>query len=119
MNELIEALRHCAKNGCSRCIALLDDGRCRFHGRNGLYDAAAKAIEKLSVQAPTWISVEERLPEYQYQVCLVCGPRGGMRVARFWQAAGTDFVKWTDTGTGKNVKVTHWMPLLPPSVRSN
>lgn len=58
-----------------------------------------------------WIKCSERLPEYQYQVCLVCGPRGRIRVAMFWQALGTDFVKWTDKGTGKTVKVTHWMRL--------
>ena len=47
---------------------------------------------------PQWIPVTKQLPE-QDQICLVCGKKGGVYVARFWTNGKT--VLWTKTGTGK------------------
>lgn len=60
-----------------------------------------------------WISVKDRLPE-NGSVCLVCGAKGGMRVARLrtWEKGAG----WTVIGTGKLFNASHWMELpAPPS----
>lgn len=58
-----------------------------------------------------WISVNEKLPE-NGSICLVCGAKGGIRVARFRSVRA----EWTIVGTGKYFNATHWMELpAPPS----
>lgn len=65
----------------------------------------------MEVSFVEWISVKDRLPE-NGSICLVCGAKGGMRVARF----RTVRAEWTVVGTGKYFTVTHWQPLpAPPS----
>ena len=58
-----------------------------------------------------WISVEDRLPDND-AICLVCGKKGGMRVARVY--VGKNYAWWTVVGTGKYFNATHWMSLPEP-----
>lgn len=69
-----------------------------------------------------WNRIDEKLPDHD-QICLVCGKRGGMRVARAYIPAkaieqywhGTKNTVWfTIIGTGKQFNATHWMPLPEP-----
>lgn len=62
----------------------------------------------MGVPSP-WVSVKDRLPE-NGSICLVCGAKGGMRVARFRSVRA----EWTIVGTGKYFNATHWMPLPSP-----
>ena len=57
-----------------------------------------------------WIPVDERLPE-PGAIVLVCGKKGGMRVARAFYTALTSKPLWTVVGTGKCFNATHWMEL--------
>ena len=78
--------------------------------------------EMVEAQVPRWISVKDRLPEHDAK-CLVCGPKGGMKVARaflpavaaaeHWQG-DPDTIWWTVVGLGRYVVATHWMPLPEP-----
>ena len=43
--ELIKALRWCQKRGCSKCVALLDNGSCKYGGAIKIFEAAANALE--------------------------------------------------------------------------
>ena len=58
-----------------------------------------------------WISVDNRFPDNN-AICLVCGKKGGMRVARAYVCK--NYTWWTVVGTGKVFNVTHWMPLPEP-----
>jgi hypothetical protein len=63
-----------------------------------------------------WISVDDRMPENN-AICLVCGKKGGMRVARAYVTrtyVGKSYIWWTVVGTGKSFNATHWMPLPEP-----
>lgn len=55
-----------------------------------------------------WISVNNSFPEDK-EICLVCGAKGGMRVARFYLRGSKP--EWIVVGTGKTFNVTRWMPL--------
>lgn len=43
--ELIKALRWCQTHGCSKCVALLESGSCKYGGAIKIFDAAADALE--------------------------------------------------------------------------
>lgn len=45
--ELVNALRWCHTRGYSKCVALLDNGSCKYGGAIKIFDAAADAIERL------------------------------------------------------------------------
>lgn len=70
------------------------------------------ALEVSALPSP-WVSVKDKLPE-NGSVCLVCGAKGGMRVARLrtWEKG----VGWTVIGTGKLFNASHWMELPAPPV---
>jgi len=111
--ELIRALRHCAKrgvcNGCPRC------GKRIKNCPTELYREAADAIEKLS--KPRWVSVNERLPEDG--VSVLCWyeyyhwskekvlPEYGIGYQYHGQWGG-------EAGTGRDCNVIAWMPLQEP-----
>ena len=68
-------------------------------------------IEMNLLNIPTadkWIPCSERLPE-DGEICLVCGKKGGMYVARIDRHGF-----WTITGTGKFATPIAWMPLPKP-----
>lgn len=73
--ELIEALRWCQKRGCSKCVALLDNGSCKYGGAIKIFDATADALEEaekriaeLMPKEGEWIE-----DEYGYIHCSRCG----------------------------------------------
>lgn len=68
------------------------------------------AVDAVQV-AQQWISVKDRMPDND-AICLVCGKKGGMRVARVF--VGKTYSWWTIVGTGKYFNATHWMPLPEP-----
>jgi hypothetical protein len=43
--ELITALRWCQTRGCGKCVALLDNGSCKYGGAIKIKFAAADALE--------------------------------------------------------------------------
>lgn len=71
-------------------------------------------IQQLEAQVPKWISVEERLPEgEEYVLCWYKDEFGDE-----WSTVG---LKWgcawdldIDDNSGRNLTVTHWMPLPKP-----
>lgn len=64
-------------------------------------------------QKQKWIPCSERLPEND-EICLVCGRKGGICVARFWRNKENTLYLWTKTGTGKFINAISWMPLPEP-----
>ena len=73
--ELVNALRCCAKGECYRCGMRVDKQNCqenvlsvaadRIANQNTHILALQKEIEGLRAQLPRWIPVTERLPEKQ------------------------------------------------------
>lgn len=58
---------------------------------------------------PTWISVEEKLPEFQGEyICCVKGT--GIRIRTFKEWITGSRMRWWCNGQ-ETKKVTHWMPL--------
>lgn len=106
----LKRLRRCGLFKCRECEYESIAG-CRMK----LNADAADAIEELLAKVPTWISVEERLPEVEQSV-LFCvfgrsvgegtyrGHDGFHHVWKMYAVAGT---YWDD-------EVTHWMPLPAP-----
>lgn len=78
--ELIAALRWCQTRGCSKCVALLDNGSCKYGGAIKIFEAAADALEaaeqriaELEAQLQKegeWIGVA---PDIDTVQCSVCG----------------------------------------------
>lgn len=137
---LAKSFRHCAeKRECASCPMYVKERKCPdFEVRKLSADAIeellserddwetiakykAKIIEKMESeqrdilrQLPTWISVEERLPE-KHQAVLFYIP---------WNK--TNMIGWIDEGDGINlegygkcydfslIKPSHWMPLPKP-----
>ena len=57
-DELIKALRWCQIRGCSKCVALLENGSCKYGGAFKIFEAAADALE----------AAEKRIAELEKQV---------------------------------------------------
>lgn len=77
--EIVQALRCCAEGECKDCAMHEDKQRCQ----ENLLDKAAEAIERLTAEnaalrekVPQWISVEDRLPEPETDVLIVCNRNG-------------------------------------------
>lgn len=56
--ELIKALRWCQTRGCSKCVALLESGSCKYGGAIKIFDAAADALE----------AADKRIAELEAQI---------------------------------------------------
>jgi len=69
---------------------------------------AADAIEELLATVPTWISVEERLPEDE-QWLLVWGHGQKIPTMMFRESGA-----WIDDQFEFHTTITHWMPLPAP-----
>ena len=69
---------------------------------------AADAIEELLAKVPTWISVEERLPEDE-QWLLVWGHGQKIPTMMFRESGA-----WIDDQFEFHTTITHWMPLPTP-----
>ena len=77
--EIVQALRCCAEGECKDCAMHEDKQRCQ----ENLLAKAAEAIERLTAEnaalrekVPQWISVEDRLPEPETDVLIVCNRNG-------------------------------------------
>lgn len=77
--EIVQALRCCAEGECKDCAMHEDKQRCQ----ENLLDKAAEAIERLTAEnaalrekVPRWISVEDRPPEPETDVLIVCNRNG-------------------------------------------
>ena len=114
--EIIQALRHCAKSDCSSCgmCPIFPDRECVEH----LATAAASLIERLTAEnaalrekVPQWISVEDRLPIDRLSKYLVAFRDAGgsiVDMARYFPSDGWTCDNWE---VPQNL-ITHWMP--PP-----
>ena len=113
--EIIQALRQCAKRDCSSCgmCPIFQDRECVEH----LAAAAASLIERLTAEnaalrekVPQWISVEDRLPIDRLSKYLVAFRDAGgsiVDMARYFPSDG-----WTcDNWEVPQDLITHWMPL--------
>jgi hypothetical protein len=97
-----------------RSIARLD----RYYNASGeVFDDAADAIEELLAKVPTWISVEERLPEPF--VCVLAHIPGEKPFPTVKSAFLEKNGLWYSNGFRYNPEeVTHWceMPSPPKGV---
>ena len=113
--EIVQALRQCAKSDCSSCgmCPIFPDRECVEH----LATAAASLIERLTAEnaalrekVPQWISVEEKLPaDYIKRYLIAFKDAGGSIVdaARYIPGLGWECRNW-EVPQGL---ITHWMPL--------
>ena len=113
--EIVQALRQCAKSDCSSCGTrpIFPDRECVEH----LATAAASLIERLTAEnaalrekVPQWISVEEKLPaDYIKRYLIAFKDAGGSIVdaARYIPGLGWECCNW-EVPQGL---ITHWMPL--------
>lgn len=113
--EIVQALRQCAKSDCSSCgmCPIFPDRECVEH----LATAAASLIERLTAEnaalrekVPQWISVEEKLPaDYIKRYLIAFKDAGGSIVdaARYIPGLGWECCNW-EVPQGL---ITHWMPL--------
>ena len=113
--EIVKALRQCAKSDCSSCgmCPIFPDRECVEH----LATAAANLIERLTAEnaalrekVPQWVSVEDRLPIDRLSKYLVAFRDAGgpiVDMARYFPSDG-----WTcDNWDVPQKLITHWMPL--------
>lgn len=113
--EIVQALRQCAKSDCSSCgmCPIFPDRECVEH----LATAAASLIERLTAEnaalrekVPQWISVEDRLPaDYIKRYLIAFKDAGGSIVdaARYIPGLGWECRNW-EVPQGL---ITDWMPL--------
>lgn len=113
--EIVQALRQCAKSDCSSCgmCPIFPDRECVEH----LATAAASLIERLTAEnaalrekVPQWISVEDRLPIDRLSKYLVAFRDAGgsiVDMARYFPSDGWTCDNWE---VPQNL-ITHWMPL--------
>lgn len=113
--EIVQALRQCAKSDCSSCgmCPIFPDRECVEH----LATAAASLIERLTAEnaalrekVPQWISVEEKLPaDYIKRYLIAFKDAGGSIVdaARYIPGLGWECRNW-EVPQGL---ITNWMPL--------
>ncbi len=121
--NLVNALREHAEwaegNQYETPITLCDD----LAEAADLIEAQAKEIEKLRMQLPRWIPVEERLPEYDARV-LAFDMRAKNKYIGIWTREkdpddGNDC--WFDSAGWWYAfdEISHWMPLPePPEVEN-
>lgn len=89
-------------NICSKCPCDIGIGRC-----DGTLETDALAyIQQLEAQVPRWISVEERLPEDNKTVFVVC--KDGFTTMMLFRDGDWCWYGNTDDS------ITHWMPLPQP-----
>ena len=101
----VEALRACEErrlDPCDKCPFDYGDDRCRSLGLD-----AADAIEELVGKVPTWISVEERLPETASRVLTY----NGEYVIENWLCTTIDIEGKHLVWAYNERLITHWMPL--------
>ena len=131
--ELIKALRFAFDQPCYSCVLgekcnwgdfcffkrsadaieelLKENGELENSGR-----VLMAAFARLKEKVPTWISVEERLPEKHVEV-LICTEDYGKNELGFANTAVWDGSEWIETWNRKESipYVSHWMPLpVPP-----
>lgn len=112
--EIKKGLEYCPGNDCAGCL-YYDD--C-VHGDDdyALEHDALAYIQQLEAQVPKWISVEERMPEdEEFVLCWYKDEFGDE-----WSTVGMK-IQWgcgwdldIDDNSGRNLTVTHWMPLPEP-----
>ena len=75
---------------------------------------AAVMYKQLEAAQPKWISVEERLPEFERRALVVNG-HGRVFILAFWRKTEN---KWSWIDESSHFKhyndITHWMPLPEP-----
>lgn len=113
--EIVQALRQCAKSDCSSCgmCPIFPDRECVEH----LAAADASLIERMTAEnaalrekVPQWISVEDRLPIDRLSKYLVAFRDAGgsiVDMARYFPSDGWTCDNWE---VPQNL-ITHWMPL--------
>ena len=114
LTDILEAIPLCeaymdgVDDGCNTCPY---NGRCK-----DLVPDTIKMLEDLAKRVPCWISVEERLPEYNEYVLCWYTDSDGLK----WHTIGR-FCEWNhlwdlDIAYDHDEKkiVTHWMPLPEP-----
>lgn len=113
--EIVQALRCCAKGECKDCAMHEDKQRCQ----ENLLDKAAEAIESLTAEnaalrekVPQWISAEDGPPEAWKSEedntlinYMIYSPNFGVDIGNYHKEAGT----WLCMALP--CTVTHWMPL--------
>ena len=119
--EIVLALRACGnEESCLHCpyfnIAAWKF-RCNEKDTEAadLIEAQAAEIEKLKVQVPRWIPVEERLPESDGDVLTIVTGKvnnvtliDAQEIGSFDKSEGWVLEMWPEW---EDPKVTHWMPL--------
>lgn len=111
-----KALRCCrltSARGCAKCpFSLNSNEKCA-----NLLPDAADAIEELLAAVPTWISVEDVLPD-EWREVLTYSPihsdeKNPHMIQLCWYIG---FGKWRECQYGEIVEITitHWMPLPEP-----
>ena len=112
--EIIQALRQCAKRDCLSCgmCPIFPDRECDEH----LAAAAASLIERLTAEnaalrekVPQWISVEERRPEPGKRVLAT----DGVFVGEAYRTSADTWRRYDGIAMRDCLGsvVTHWMPL--------
>ena len=112
--EIIQALRQCAKRDCLSCgmCPIFPDRECVEH----LAAAAASLIERLTAEnaalrekVPQWISVEERRPEPGKRVLAT----DGVFVGEAYRTSADTWRRYDGIAMRDCLGsiVTHWMPL--------
>lgn len=112
--EIVQALRQCAKRDCSSCgmCPIFPDRECVEH----LAAAAASLIERLTAEnaalrekVPQWISVEERRPEPGKRVLAT----DGVFVGEAYRTSADTWRRYDGIAMRDCLGsiVTHWMPL--------
>lgn len=120
-DKLIKDLRICAStlyipscDSCAKCSHSNEHIGCY----NELKRSAADAIEELQAQLPKWISVEEKLPDFEGAV--LCMRKSHIRVGLSYQEIlyfDYDDQWFKDMFRDFFVEegcITHWMPLPEP-----
>lgn len=64
-----------------------------------------------------WISVEDKMPRYDKRVlvCQTIGEEQFIFIATRVKNEFGDYVHWYDDEGWNHERVTHWMPIVPPS----
>lgn len=112
--EIVQALRQCAKSDCSSCgmCPIFPDRECVEH----LAAAAASLIEHLTAEnaalrekVPQWINVEERRPEPGKRVLAT----DGVFVGEAYRTSADTWRRYDGIAMRDCLGsiVTHWMPL--------